>query len=166
MIQQGQGDDQAAAESFDRVLSIEPGHEMAHRMLATLRYRQGKYAVSVNHFRQLAKVVPDDVEVLNALAWLLATQPQLDPSDRQEAVQLALHAIELAEQLDPSLLDTLAAAYASTQRFKDAIATARRALTLAETRGDAQFAERIGDRVKLYERGQSYRETAAGGSDK
>ena len=166
MIQQGQGDDQAAAESFDRVLSIEPGHEMAHRMLATLRYRQGKYAVSVNHFRQLAKVVPDDVEVLNALAWLLATQPLLDPSDRQEAVQLAQHAIELAEQLDPSLLDTLAAAYASTQRFKDAIATARRALTLAETRGDAQFAERIGDRVKLYERGQSYRETPAGGSDK
>ena len=111
-------------------------------------------------------MVPDDVEVLNALAWLLATQPQLDPSDRQEAVQLSERAIELAEQLDPSLLDTLAAAYASTKRFKDAITTARRALTLAETRGDAQFYERIGGRVELYERGQSYREPVAGGSDK
>jgi spermidine synthase len=69
-------------------------------------------------------------------------------------VELAERACEATGYGDPALLDTLAAAYAAAGRYADAVATARRALGPAG--GDGPTAERL----KLYERGEPFRDPA------
>ena len=75
---------------------------------------------------------------------------------------LAVRAMRLADGKDPLLWDTLAAAYAETGRFTDAVLTARRALALSEPGGEQ--VEAIKGRIALYESGKPYRETSVSGA--
>jgi tetratricopeptide (TPR) repeat protein len=93
---------------------------------------------------------------VNASAWLLATDP--DPSVRrpEEAVRLAELANRLSGEQSPSVLDTLAAAYAAAGRFAEAQQTARRALALVDASGSATLGDPIRQRLALYERSRSF----------
>jgi spermidine synthase len=52
--------------------------------------------------------------------------------------------------------DTLAAAYAATGRFNDAITTAQKAIELAKAAGQSQLVEEAELHLKLYRSGQPY----------
>ncbi len=64
-----------------------------------------------------------------------------------------------------NLLDTVAAGYAATGRFEDAVRMAARAVEAAEARGGAQLGKEIRGRLALYQTGRPYTETtsASGG---
>ena len=81
-------------------------------------------------------------DLLNNLAWLLATNP--DPSARngQEAVQLAETACRLTQYQPPMLIGTLAAAYAEAGRFEDAIWAAEKACAMAAEQGNDPLQKR------------------------
>jgi tetratricopeptide (TPR) repeat protein len=98
---------------------------------------------------------PDASGLAASLAWIKATTPAADWRDGAGAVRLAERAIELSEEGDPDLLDTLAAAYAEAGRLVDAKSTARRALAAAPA-GSA-LAHEIRERLALYESGRAYR---------
>ena len=55
---------------------------------------------------------PNDVALLNDTAWILATSTESALRKGAKAVKLAQRAVELSGNREPSLLDTLAAAYA------------------------------------------------------
>ena len=55
------------------------------------------------------------------------------------------------------LLDPLAAAYANSGRFDEAVEAAEKALELAEVLGNEPLATGIGSRLKLYRSNQPYR---------
>ena len=57
---------------------------------------------------------------------------------------------------DPSILDTLAAAYAEAGRFEEAVISARRALDLAQSLELADLADEVQARLALYESGRAY----------
>jgi hypothetical protein len=59
------------------------------------------------------------------------------------------------------IVGTLAAAYAESGRFPEAIATAERAQQLAAQQGNAAGAEVLGRQVKLYQTGTPFRDTSA-----
>ena len=99
---------------------------------------------------------PDSTTVLNELAWLLATH-DIEPPDNLDAVALAEQACRRTGYRQATFVDTLAAAYAHAGRFQDAVATARQALELTTSAGQAGLAEVIRARLKLYESGQPYR---------
>ncbi|GAH67769.1 unnamed protein product, partial [marine sediment metagenome] len=63
-------------------------------------------------------------EKVNNLAWLLATAPQADLRDGARALPLAKGVCESTGYNNPRFLDTLAAAYAETGQFEEAIQTA------------------------------------------
>jgi cytochrome c-type biogenesis protein CcmH/NrfG len=67
------------------------------------------------------------------LAWMLATWPDASIRDGNKAVVLAEKANELSGGADPQVLRTLAAAYAETGRFPEAVSTAQKALELAQS---------------------------------
>ena len=91
---------------------------------------------------------------INAAARILAAHPDADFHDPGEAVRLAERAAELTKNGSPVILDTLAMAYASAGRFKDALETARTAYRLAKGAGNERLAEQIGARLTLYAKAQ------------
>jgi tetratricopeptide (TPR) repeat protein len=99
---------------------------------------------------------------VNASAWLLATDPDPSVREPQEAIRLAEQAARLTQGQNASVLDTLAAAYASAGRFEQAEETARRALEKADASRHAEFAEAIRMRLELYQRSEPYVQSETG----
>jgi hypothetical protein len=96
--------------------------------------------------------------VMNNLAWLRATIPDSKLRDGAEALQLAGQSLALSKQTSSTQLGTLAAAQAENGKFTDAAATARRALKLAETRGQKNLAGTLEKCVTFYEARHSIRQ--------
>jgi len=74
---------------------------------------------------------PDFPDALDGLAWILSTDTNRDFRNGAEAVKMAWRACELTGSKDPAKLKTLAAAYAETGRFAEAINTLQSAKDLA-----------------------------------
>jgi cytochrome c-type biogenesis protein CcmH/NrfG len=107
-------------------------------------------------------VLPGNPHLLSNLAWVLATCPQAAVRDGVRAVELAQQAVRLTDGNDPSMLGTLAAAYAEAGRFPEAITTIQNACALASGAGDRALLEKDQQLLELYRRNQPYREAAAG----
>ena len=58
------------------------------------------------------------------------------------------------------MLDTLAAAYAEAGRFPEAVRASRKAVDLASSRGQPELAKQMESRMRLYQAGQPYHESA------
>lgn len=92
----------------------------------------------------------------NTLAWLLATCPEQKFRDGTKAVELATKVCELTSWKDPGCLDTLAAAYAETGQFADAVKWQKKSLEFPED--DKDELAKAQERLKLYEGGNPYRD--------
>jgi tetratricopeptide (TPR) repeat protein len=104
--------------------------------LAQISYQIGEYSESVAQFRKLVLIQPDSPQVLNSLAWVLATCPDDRLRDGTEAVRAAERACQLTGFKEFPYLRTLGAAYAEAGRFAEAIDTAETALRLQIAGGD------------------------------
>ena len=109
-------------------------------------------------FRNAISNQPDHILLLNAAAWLLATDPA-PPADPQEALRFAQRAVELSPESHPLLLDTLAAAFAANSRFEEARTTAEQARDRAATQGDIASQMKIEARLAAYRQNQPWRES-------
>ncbi len=113
------------------------------------------------YFRRLAQAYPARGDLLNNVAWILATAAW-SPAPPAEAIALAQRAQALAPAPHPVLLDTLAVAQANAGDFGTAIQTTRQALELTpDTPPNAAFRRNLQARIDLYRRPQPYREEAA-----
>ena len=147
---------------FRRALTASPNDARITCNLGKALYRQGKTAEAVELWRRAVTIQNgEDVWTINQLAWALATCP--DPSIRngKEAVELAAWAAKLSSERNPTILGTLAAAYAEAGRFADAVQTARKALQLAAKQKDQTPAKSLEAQLALYEAGKPFRENPA-----
>ena len=71
---------------------------------------------------------------------------------------MARRAIAIAGGKAPEMLDTLAAAYAETGKFDQALATAGEALALARQQNNPALVEKLKARLLLYDLETPYRE--------
>lgn len=160
-----QGRIEEALEQLRKALALASTNADLHfRVSLALLLRGGHASEAVNHLRQAVRYRPDWPEPLNALAWLLATSP--DPAIRgaEEALRLAGRAVDLTGGRDSKVLDTLAAAQAAAGQFDDAVRTERRAIELASESPADTLSRGMRDRMKLYERGTGYTESAGAGT--
>jgi spermidine synthase len=141
---------------YQVVLKTVPDSAKVHFNLGTAYFQQGKTGKALAEWREVIRLDPDAIAVLNVTAWLLATSADRSVRNGAEAVELAERAVKLSDGNDPAVLDTLAAAYAEAGRFPEAIQTERRALALASSRTNTTLAEKINARIKLYKVGTSY----------
>lgn len=117
-------------------------------------------AKAIHHYRLALQLVPEDPRTMRNLAWLLATAPEAELRDGNEALRL-LDAAEVALKAGwppVELLDPRAAAYAELGRFDEAVETAREALRQAQGPNSDVAPEQVAARLQLYEQGQPYRE--------
>ena len=96
--------------------------------------------------------------MINSIAWVLATVPNDSIRDGPAAVELARRAEKLTGGSEPIVLDTLAAAYAASGRFAEAVQTARKAVDLAGQQDKQPMVESIKAKLRLYEAGKPFRE--------
>jgi len=135
----------------------------AHVILAQALQRvPGNDAEAANELRTALRLAPDDREALNELAWLLATSAEPGVWRGSEAESLAVRLVTLTGGRDPNLLDTQAAAQARAGRMDAALATARRALDLAQGAGADPLARAIRAHLDAYEHGRAWVDSARG----
>ena len=109
------------------------------------------------------KVNPDHRVSRNNLVWHLATHPDDEVRDGQEALRLVTDAIEQSGDTDALILDLLAAAQAECGLFDEAVTSARKAVAMARFTGQDELVDELEDRRVLYEREEPYREEPLSG---
>ncbi len=117
---------------LEQTLRVHSDSVQLHDLLANLFFQQNQPAKAAPHLRASLELNPDSPDTLANLAWLLATTPDSSLRNASESLALAQRALEKTGPENPFALRVLAAALAENTRFPEAIATAGRALALAE----------------------------------
>ena len=89
-------------------------------------------------------------------AWVLATHPDASLRDAVKAVELAQRAAKATDGANGQVLCTLAAAYAESGRFPEAVETATKALQSPESQADATLREALRAQLTLYQAGKPW----------
>jgi tetratricopeptide (TPR) repeat protein len=121
-----------AVRQFELALQAKPDNAAAHNNLALSLRKLGRGGDSISQFKEAIRLQPDFLAALNNLAWTLAASPQAQFRNGAEAVRLATQACELTKYQNPTLLGTLAVAYAEVGHFPEAISFAERAQGLVQ----------------------------------
>jgi protein O-mannosyl-transferase len=147
-----------AAAQFRTVLKAEPRNYEADTWLARDLMVQGKTNECIAEFEHSLTLQPNQVDVLNDLAWMMSTSAHPEIRNGPEAVKLASRACQLTSNKQPILMGTLAAAYAESGRWEEAVAAAQKAHDLAMATGMKPLAERNLHLAELYRSHQPCRE--------
>ena len=151
-----QGSFAEAVTHYNKSLQIESDLVDVHAKLAFALEALGEFDQAVKHYTQALRAKPDRPDIMNNLAWLIATHNKADFYEPKRAIDLAERACELTKYQEPSLLDTLAAAYAAAGNFAQAVRTAEKAVELTVSLRNEEMAEQIKARLKLYKANQPY----------
>ena len=123
-------------------------HQRGNREMA-----ERDYAGARTHFESALKAEPHNPLYLNDIAWLEAACPEAALRDGRRAAELAMEACELTHWRNPAIIDTLAAAYAESGQFDEAVEMQQKATDLAPSREREDYRRRL----KLYQEGKPYR---------
>lgn len=145
LMQAGQLDDAVA--TLREAVELEPTYADAYNNLGGALSRKGAFAEAIPVFEKGLSLEPNSVPLLFNLGRARAAAGQL-----QEGLRMVERAAQLSQWQDLVIIDRLAALYAEAGNRAEAVATARRALALAERQGDAAAAAGLRERLAQYER--------------
>jgi len=173
-IQADAGQIDIAIAHLRQVLKIAPNYPRAARTLATLLAAKGQLEEAAKLYARAVRTDSRDnlsrgllglilkargkAEAINALAWTLATSANAAFRDGARAIDLAQKACELTDWRSAGAMDTLAAAYAETGKFDQAVETARKALELAKSRQNPALLNDIQQHLDCFMARRPYRE--------
>ena len=155
----GAGQLDEAIAQYQAALEIRPDHTGVRENLDMARSMRERLRAVLARRRELLRVRPKDAELLNDIAWLLATAPAASVRNGTEAVDLARRAVEFSGGKSPEILGTLAAACAEAGRFPEAVQTAHKAADLARQQNKPALAVSLEAKLRLYEAGTPLRES-------
>jgi protein O-mannosyl-transferase len=146
-----------AEDTFRGATEAEPTHVTGHERLAYLLFRQRRHAEALAEWKEILRMYPDHIPMLNAVALFLATCP--DPSIRngREALKHAERAVKLSGGRLWESLDGLAAAYAELGDFSTAAEIESKAAKLALRTNDQHIVNMLRARVMVYQDGKPLR---------
>jgi len=149
------GETQLAIDSYGSAIELQPSHAQMRYNLGVALAGQGAIREACFQFREATRVNPVYLAAMNGLARSLATMPDPTPEEVLEALAVAEEAAELTDHKNLAILDTLAAALATTGEFRRAVETIEKAIRLAEGTGDKTIAQ-LYRRLELYRRGERF----------
>jgi tetratricopeptide (TPR) repeat protein len=152
--------DEAISHS-EEALRIHSRNGSAHNTLAFGLFRKGRVDEAVAHWKESLEIRPDDINAQAYLAWALATSPNASLRDGAKAVELAKKVLEHAGHADVIVLRTLAAGYAESGRFSEAIETAQQALQLAIAQDNSALIWDLQSNISNYQRNLPLRDPGA-----
>jgi len=138
----------------------EPNNIGARNTFGVLLVQKHQMRAAVEQWESAFVLNPNDGNAQSNLAWVFATAPDASLRNGTRAVELAERALKLAGGINPILHRTLAAAYAESGRFDDAIATAERGREFAEREGNRQLEDEFVAVLDRYRQHQPMRDAS------
>ena len=154
LLVKGQVDEAIA--HYEKALVIKPDYAEVCNNLGIVLFQKGEVDQAIGYYQKALEINPRYLEARANLAWALATSPQT-PILKAVGVKLAEQANQLTNGANPRVLRILAAAYAQTGKFPEAVETAERSLQLATDQNNAALSEALRTEIDLYEKGLPYR---------
>lgn len=136
---------------FQTALEIYPDNFAAHTKLGLLLLQTGHPSAAIAHWKIALEIEPHDLNAQCNLAWVFATCPNPVMRNGPRAVELMEDVIRRSGTRNAILLRTLAAAYAESDRFAEAIATAQEALELAANQGNSALAAQLRETIDNFQ---------------
>jgi tetratricopeptide (TPR) repeat protein len=148
-LQAGQVDD--AITQFEIVVKLQPNFAPEYANLGDAFRQKGAAGEAIANYQKAIELRPQFTTVMQKLAWILATWPDASIRNGKQAVALAEQANELTGGKDAGILRALAAAYAETGGYAEAVSTAREALALAAGKSDTVLASKLQTEIGTYQ---------------
>ena len=139
---------------LETAIEMRPRLANAHDHVARAYHQQGNVPLAAYHYRIAVRLDPSRVIAANNLALILITHPRHEFGNSKQAIALAESVYQRVGS-DPSVMDTLAAAYAADGRFDDAIRIVELAIQAAKNSGNDRLARSIAKSRDLYRRRQT-----------
>ena len=156
------GDD--ALREMDQSIRLAQHSNVSTALLSELYQSKGRSCIDYGRYldarRALETAVhlqPNDPTTLNDLAWMLATAQNKEVRNGRRAVDLASKACRLGRWTNAFAIDTLAAAYAETGRFDEAVRYEQLAIQNLSPEDRKDQLSGMENRLQLYQSGQPYR---------
>jgi tetratricopeptide (TPR) repeat protein len=156
LLQKGQVSD--ALVHYRKLLELQPDNIEVHNIVGTVLVQQGQIRDGVEEWQKVLAIQPDNGNAMSNLAWVFATAPDDSLRDGAQALHLAEGAMRISGGRISILFRTLAAAYAESGRFSEAIQTAQRGAELANSQGNPSLAAELQGNIALYQTGQPLRD--------
>jgi tetratricopeptide (TPR) repeat protein len=147
---QAAGKIEQAITHFREAVRLQPDATGQRYNLAMALANQGKTEEAVKEFKEILRLDPNDLGALNYLAWILATDNDPNIRNPREAILLAEKACELSGNKQPELLSTLAAAYAASGKFEDAVEIIEKALQITQSHGFEWLTKQLQEQLNNY----------------
>ena len=155
-LQKGQVAD--AMIHYRKLLAIQPENVEARNIVGTVLIQQGRVREAIEQWQEALAIQPENGNAASNLAWAFATSPEDSIRNGPQAVELAEKALRLSGEKIPIIFRILAAAYAESGRFPEAIETARRGAELANSQGKAGLAADLQSNIVLYKAARPLRD--------
>jgi protein O-mannosyl-transferase len=143
---------------YRKFLALEPANVEARNTLGTVLIQQGHVREAIDQWREALATQPDNGNAASNLAWVFATCPEDSIRNGAQAVELAEKAFRISGGKIPMIYRVLAAAYAETGRFADAVDTAQRGAELATVQRNPALAAELENNIALYRSGSPQRD--------
>ncbi len=150
-----------AVKVADQLLTKDDKNWRAFRIRGDAKLSIGDQQSAVDDYKKALKYMKDDTEerssLLNNLAWLLATSTDDSLRNGKESIRLGKQACELTDFKAAHILSTLAAGYAETGDFDEAIKWSSKAVELGAS-DDHEQLEQLKNELKSYQEKKPWRE--------
>jgi tetratricopeptide (TPR) repeat protein len=147
-----------AADLFAKTVANLSGDANAHYEFALALQHLGKTREAMSHYASALLIQADFLDALDNLSWILSTSQDSEFRNGTEAVRMASRACQLTKQSEPEKLKTLAAAYAESGSFKEAVDTARAAMEIASNMGKDELANLCLRMSEMFASGKPWRD--------
>jgi hypothetical protein len=143
-----------AIEHLQKAMAIRSALEAdpkAHNLLGIAFFKIGDPRQGIAHSIRALEIDPHNSTAESNLAWAYATSPDASTRDGAQAVKMMEDVLQRPGARSALFLHTLAAAYAESGRFPEAITTAQEALDLAAIDGNEALAADLRNNIKSYQ---------------
>ena len=143
---------------YRKFLELEPANVEARNTLGTALIQQGKLREAIDQWQEVLAIQPENGNAASNLAWVFATCTDDSIRDGARSAQLGERALRISAGKIPMIYKVLAAAYAESGRFADAVETAQRGAELATNQGNPALAAELESYIALYQSGRPLRD--------
>jgi tetratricopeptide (TPR) repeat protein len=133
-----------AIRDYNEAIRLDPNDAVHYANRGRAYDKLDRFLEAIRDYEQALRLDPRNADVLDSLAWLLATAKDAKLRDGKRAVELALKANELTGYREASYVDTLAAAYARAGDFASAVKWQSKALQDKRFAANEDAHERLG----------------------
>lgn len=148
-----------AIRQYSEAMQLNTNDWHTQSLMGKVLLKENRDTEAIPFLKKAVELAPENLQLLNFLAQVLATDKNTNVLDGPDALQLALKANALTDDVQPIMLDTLAMADAELGKFDDAQIAASNALAAAKFFHATNEMSEIQQRLELYKNHQPFRQS-------